>query len=56
MQFLVEKRSSSGLGFCSFKGGSSVVVALLFYVFSHCFRGFCVGMHYFVSFLVLQSF
>ena len=24
--------------------------------FSYCFRGFCVAMHYFVSFLVLQSF
>ena len=42
-----------------FYGGGSVVVDLLFFCTSHCLLGFCVGlclgMHYFVSFLVLQS-
>ena len=43
-----------GKSCCPFLGGGSVVVCSLF-----CFGGFCVGlcfvMHFFVSFLVLQS-
>ena len=36
------------------KPGGSVVVDLLFYVWVFCV-GLCFGMHYFISFLVLQS-
>ena len=47
-----------GLGCCSFKGGGSVDVDSLFYVPPIVCGGsvfdLCFGMHYLVSFLVLQ--
>ena len=48
-----------GLSSCSFYGGGSVVVDVLFKCTSYCFWEFCdclcFVMHYFVSILVLQS-
>ena len=51
--------SPQWLGFCPFLGGDFVVNDLLFYVPSvvcgGSVFGICFGMHYFLSFLVLQS-